>query len=189
MRHALDAINLSLPFPLEEAGERAEPWPHVDQSPNRRFKHCIQGLINLVSSATLYRPQTTPPPPPPPPPAPPPTPVLAPPTAPPPRTAVWPSSSAQFNLYNEFFETHHHQMPSGGWDWRDSFHYTEDHMRRFYDLRQGLQVVQSMCRAGRRHPLGQSVCPLWRVPLPPPPRPRPAPRIVRPTQDHLAELM
>ncbi len=46
-------MNLSLPFPEEEAGERAEPWPHVDQSPNRRFKHCIQGLVNLVGPTLL----------------------------------------------------------------------------------------------------------------------------------------
>lgn len=41
-------MNISLPFPAEElAGERGGAWPHVDQSPNRRFKHCIQGIMNL----------------------------------------------------------------------------------------------------------------------------------------------
>ena len=45
-----DGINISLPLPSAELeGPRSKPWPHVDQSPNRRFKHCIQGIANLVS--------------------------------------------------------------------------------------------------------------------------------------------
>lgn len=44
-----DAVNISLPYPKEEMeGQRGRPWPHVDQSPNKRFKNCIQGIANLV---------------------------------------------------------------------------------------------------------------------------------------------
>ncbi|KAI9637511.1 uncharacterized protein MKK02DRAFT_23915 [Dioszegia hungarica] len=43
-----DAVNISLPYPKEEMeGQRGKPWPHVDQSPNKRFKNCIQGIANL----------------------------------------------------------------------------------------------------------------------------------------------
>lgn len=50
--HALtsDSVNVSLPFRKEDMGDRDSPWPHVDQSPNRRFKHCVQGIMNLVSA-------------------------------------------------------------------------------------------------------------------------------------------
>jgi hypothetical protein len=45
----LDGVNVSLPYPKGELDEeRSAPWPHVDQSPLRRYKHCIQGLVNLV---------------------------------------------------------------------------------------------------------------------------------------------
>jgi hypothetical protein len=44
-----DSVNISLPFSKEDMGDRDQPWPHVDQSPNRRFKHCVQGIMNLVS--------------------------------------------------------------------------------------------------------------------------------------------
>lgn len=46
---SVDSVNISLPFSKEDMGDRDEPWPHVDQSPNRRFKHCVQGIMNLVS--------------------------------------------------------------------------------------------------------------------------------------------
>ena len=37
-----------MPLPADElSGDRGAPWPHVDQSPNRRFKHCVQGIMNL----------------------------------------------------------------------------------------------------------------------------------------------
>lgn len=44
-------MNISLPYPKEELEKdnRGGAWPHVDQSPNRRFKHCVQGIMNLVS--------------------------------------------------------------------------------------------------------------------------------------------
>jgi len=46
-----DATNVTLPYPEEElVGEVAAPWPHVDQSPNRRFKHCVQGIMNLMEN-------------------------------------------------------------------------------------------------------------------------------------------
>ncbi|WWC71163.1 uncharacterized protein I206_105116 [Kwoniella pini CBS 10737] len=45
---SFDGINVTLPLPAEElAGQRSAPWPHVDQSPNRRYKHCVQGIMNL----------------------------------------------------------------------------------------------------------------------------------------------
>ncbi|WRT66716.1 uncharacterized protein IL334_003679 [Kwoniella shivajii] len=43
-----DGVNVSLPFKNEDLGNRGEPWPHVDQSPNRRGKECIQGIANLA---------------------------------------------------------------------------------------------------------------------------------------------
>ena len=43
-----DGVNVSLPFD-ETADVDRRPWPHVDQSPQRRFKHCVQGIMNLVS--------------------------------------------------------------------------------------------------------------------------------------------
>ena len=47
---SFDAINLSLPYPKEELeqGGRGAAWAHVDQSPLRRFKHCVQGIVNLA---------------------------------------------------------------------------------------------------------------------------------------------
>jgi len=43
-----DGTNVSLPFPEGElVNEAGAAWPHVDQSPNRRFKHCVQGIMNL----------------------------------------------------------------------------------------------------------------------------------------------
>jgi hypothetical protein len=49
----LDSVNISLPFSKEDMGDRDQPWPHVDQSPNRRFKHCVQGIMNLVSPLSI----------------------------------------------------------------------------------------------------------------------------------------
>jgi ectoine hydroxylase-related dioxygenase (phytanoyl-CoA dioxygenase family) len=45
-------MNISLPLPQEDLdeGDRGGAWPHVDQSPNRRFKHCIQGIMNLAEN-------------------------------------------------------------------------------------------------------------------------------------------
>jgi hypothetical protein len=48
-----DSVNISLPFSKEDMGDRDQPWPHVDQSPNRRFKHCVQGIMNLVSLSSF----------------------------------------------------------------------------------------------------------------------------------------
>lgn len=43
-----DSVNISLPLPKDELnGDRVAPWPHVDQSPTRCFRHCIQGILNL----------------------------------------------------------------------------------------------------------------------------------------------
>ncbi|ORY27108.1 hypothetical protein BCR39DRAFT_560206 [Naematelia encephala] len=47
---SFDAINASFPFPSDELGQAAKPWPHVDQSPTRSSMHCIQGIINLLEN-------------------------------------------------------------------------------------------------------------------------------------------
>jgi len=47
---SVDSVNISLPFKQEDMGGRDAPWPHVDQSPNRRFKHCVQGIMNLAEN-------------------------------------------------------------------------------------------------------------------------------------------
>ncbi|EIW68060.1 hypothetical protein M231_04972 [Tremella mesenterica] len=46
---SFDGINITLPY-KDDLGWRAEPWPHVDQSPLKRYKHCIQGIINLADN-------------------------------------------------------------------------------------------------------------------------------------------
>jgi hypothetical protein len=35
------------------SADSAKPWPHVDQSPTRRFKHCVQGIVNLYPNGPL----------------------------------------------------------------------------------------------------------------------------------------
>ncbi|WWC62956.1 uncharacterized protein I303_105554 [Kwoniella dejecticola CBS 10117] len=47
---SFDGVNVSLPFKNEDLGDRGTPWPHVDQSPNRRGKECIQGIANLAEN-------------------------------------------------------------------------------------------------------------------------------------------
>ncbi|WVR06641.1 hypothetical protein IAU60_003673 [Kwoniella sp. DSM 27419] len=47
---SFDGVNVSLPFTDEDMGDRAAPWPHVDQSPNRRHMHCVQGIVNLAEN-------------------------------------------------------------------------------------------------------------------------------------------
>ncbi|WWC71969.1 uncharacterized protein I206_105928 [Kwoniella pini CBS 10737] len=44
---SFDAVNISLPFD-QDANFQKDAWPHTDQSPLRRHKHCIQGIANLV---------------------------------------------------------------------------------------------------------------------------------------------
>ncbi|WVW86105.1 hypothetical protein I302_108144 [Kwoniella bestiolae CBS 10118] len=44
---SFDSVNISLPFD-ENANFQKGAWPHTDQSPLRRHKHCIQGIMNLV---------------------------------------------------------------------------------------------------------------------------------------------
>ena len=37
-------------------------------------------------------------------------------------------------LYNEYFETHGHLAPEGGWEWKDSYHFAQqDQLQWFYD--------------------------------------------------------
>ncbi|WWC88322.1 uncharacterized protein L201_003230 [Kwoniella dendrophila CBS 6074] len=47
---SFDGVNVSLPFKNEDLGDRGAPWPHVDQSPNRKGKECIQGIANLAEN-------------------------------------------------------------------------------------------------------------------------------------------
>jgi ectoine hydroxylase-related dioxygenase (phytanoyl-CoA dioxygenase family) len=41
-------VNISLPYGSELSAEGGKPWPHVDQSPTRPFRHCVQGIVNLA---------------------------------------------------------------------------------------------------------------------------------------------
>lgn len=43
-----DSTNISLPYGKELSGEATAPWPHVDQSPLRPARHCVQGIVNLA---------------------------------------------------------------------------------------------------------------------------------------------
>lgn len=45
---SFDCLNINLPN-RSDLSARA-PWPHVDQSPNKRGLHCVQGIINLSVS-------------------------------------------------------------------------------------------------------------------------------------------
>ena len=45
-------MNISLPR-SEDNPVDDQPWPHVDQSPLKREKHCVQGIMNLVRSLPL----------------------------------------------------------------------------------------------------------------------------------------
>lgn len=44
---SFDAVNIS--FPLKDMpAVHKQPWPHVDQSPLKTYKHCVQGIVNLL---------------------------------------------------------------------------------------------------------------------------------------------
>lgn len=44
-----DSVNMS--FPLKELDlSHTKPWPHVDQSPLKKYKNCVQGIVNLLPS-------------------------------------------------------------------------------------------------------------------------------------------
>ncbi|KAL7409791.1 hypothetical protein BDY24DRAFT_195714 [Mrakia frigida] len=47
---SMDAVNLSVPLSQTDPKNAGvfEPWAHTDQSPNRQFFHCIQGIANLA---------------------------------------------------------------------------------------------------------------------------------------------
>jgi ectoine hydroxylase-related dioxygenase (phytanoyl-CoA dioxygenase family) len=38
-----------------------------------------------------------------------------------------------YPLYSEFFAAHEHEAPPGGWEWKDSYHFTESQLKWFYD--------------------------------------------------------
>ena len=113
-------MNVSLPFDKDDTVDRA-PWPHVDQSPMRRFKHCIQGIMNLVSrllgsSGSLMACDPT----------------------------RWQYENGphdgglmvlegSFGLYNAFFDAHEADAPPGGWSKKDSFNYKPEHLQWFYN--------------------------------------------------------
>ncbi|GMK59661.1 hypothetical protein CspeluHIS016_0802670 [Cutaneotrichosporon spelunceum] len=48
-----DSVNISLPISSELGIAATKPWPHVDQSPTRCFKHCVQGIVNLYPNGPL----------------------------------------------------------------------------------------------------------------------------------------
>jgi len=45
---SFDGVNISLPF--AEGTVDRQAWPHVDQSPLKRYKYCIQGIMNLAEN-------------------------------------------------------------------------------------------------------------------------------------------
>lgn len=117
----VDGINITLPLPeAESAGERSKPWPHVDQSPNRRWKHCVQGIVNLVgfprsrssrlSDDHLQEENG-------------------------PQDGGLMVLSGSLPLFNEYFDTHPDASPDGkgGWQWRDANWYNESQLKWFYD--------------------------------------------------------
>ncbi|TYJ53001.1 hypothetical protein B9479_006378 [Cryptococcus floricola] len=53
IRSEPDGINISLPYIDDQQTDRAAPWPHVDQNPRRRHKHCIQGIANIAPNGPL----------------------------------------------------------------------------------------------------------------------------------------
>ncbi|WOO83354.1 uncharacterized protein LOC62_05G006881 [Vanrija pseudolonga] len=48
-----DSVNISLPLEKELTEQQASRWPHTDQSPTRRFKNCVQGIVNLYPNGPL----------------------------------------------------------------------------------------------------------------------------------------
>ena len=42
---SFDGMNLTLPV---ASSTLEEPWPHVDQSPNRKGLQCVQGILNFA---------------------------------------------------------------------------------------------------------------------------------------------
>jgi hypothetical protein len=45
---SFDALNIT--FPRRQDHEPREPWPHVDQSPFRTGRQCIQSIVSLSQS-------------------------------------------------------------------------------------------------------------------------------------------
>lgn len=50
---SFDGINITFPPATEEERVPSLPWPHVDQSPKRKGKQCIQGIANLAPNDPL----------------------------------------------------------------------------------------------------------------------------------------
>lgn len=116
---SFDASNISIPLPPSQLQDGGAPWPHVDQSPLRRFKHCVQGIMNLVSflvhtevgSGLMVRSQAENGP----------------------DDGGLTVLRGSFALYNEFFEAHEDEAPEGGWSLKDSYLHTESQLQWFYD--------------------------------------------------------
>lgn len=45
---SFDGGSLAVPLPTDQVENNARPWPHSDQSAYRPWRHCIQGLLNLL---------------------------------------------------------------------------------------------------------------------------------------------
>ena len=126
---AVDGVNVSLPFAQDSDIDRA-PWPHIDQSPMRTGKYCVQGIMNLVSIRTsctsckrnryYFDTQVQ--------------------YENGPRDGGLMVLDGSFALFTEFFKSHSDLTPPGGWTARSTFRYTEDHLRWFYD--KGCQWVK-----------------------------------------------
>lgn len=97
----VDGANFSIPLPASEIQDGGKPWPHVDQSPLKREKQCIQGIMNLAPNG--------------------------------PEDGGLMVLEGSFSLYKEFFDSHDHDQPEGGWPTYDSYHHTESQLQWFYD--------------------------------------------------------
>lgn len=96
-----DSVNISLPYGNQLSAAASKPWPHTDQSPTRRFKHCIQGIVNLYPNGPLDGGLM----------------VL----------------EGSMPLFAEYFETHEHLMPEGGWPTADWWGHAEGALEWFYE--------------------------------------------------------
>ncbi|KAJ7593464.1 hypothetical protein C8J56DRAFT_931149 [Mycena floridula] len=96
---SFDGVNISVPGILPPGHDGLKPWPHVDQSPNRTWFHCIQGIVNLLPNG--------------------------------PDDGGLMIMRGTRPLFAELFETFKKDMPEGGWKYRDTYHFNQEHMKWF----------------------------------------------------------
>jgi ectoine hydroxylase-related dioxygenase (phytanoyl-CoA dioxygenase family) len=49
-------------------------------------------------------------------------------------------------LFSEFVAAHEHEAPAGGWEWKDSYHYTPSQLQWYYD--RGCEWKKVECSPG-----------------------------------------